>query len=390
MPPTTLRDWFCLNSRETFTIDPKVNTADAKFYFGRDKLRDRLKEQISRAFIDPQVPKMMLYGAYGSGKTHTLYHLAHHLSTKKPVSCTLDPHVVHLEIEIKSDYRAAKCHLQLTDSLQEAVVQGWLRTLYENSSDFDAQITRLTSQPNVRQAFKQLRGSGQLASTAWRWLTGQALAARELQDIGVTRQLSAEDATGLADALLAIGNLARAVGKCPIFFVNEMEALQNLRQGDPADSWHDYFRKLSDTSNSSVGFVIALKADTLDDAPRILTKQDITSRIGRHNLIELETLAAPSNVKTFVEDMLTHLIDETKAQTLISSQALPTELKRYPFTPSAFELMCDYACQDPHKSTPRNIIKTINECAMTAWDAEPKKRIIDDSIVSDIAPVVFG
>jgi hypothetical protein len=52
--------------------------------------------------------------------------------------------------------------------------------------------------------------------------------------------------------------------------------------------------------------------------------------------------------------------------------------------------MCDYACQDPHKSTPRNIIRTINECAMTAWDAEPKRRVIDDAIVNEIAPVVFG
>jgi hypothetical protein len=53
--------------------------------------------------------------------------------------------------------------------------------------------------------------------------------------------------------------------------------------------------------------------------------------------------------------------------------------------------MCDYACQDPHKSTPRNIIRTINECAITAWDATPaKKRVIDDAIVNDIAPVIFG
>jgi hypothetical protein len=88
--------------------------------------------------------------------------------------------------------------------------------------------------------------------------------------------------------------------------------------------------------------------------------------------------------------MLKFLIDHEKAEKLIKAESLPLKLQTYPFSESAFELMCDYACQDPHKSTPRNIIRTINECAMTAWDAEPKRRVIDDAIVNEIAPVVFG
>ncbi len=122
-----------------------------------------------------------------------------------------------------------------------------------------------------------------------------------------------------------------------------------------------------------------------------MVRPDVTSRIGKQNLIELETLAAPANVKTFVEDMLSHLIDPSKATSLIQAESLPTTLKAYPFTASAFDLMCDYACQDPHKSTPRNIIRTINECAITSWDATPaKKRVVDDAIVNDIALVIFG
>ena len=50
--------------------------------------------------------------------------------------------------------------------------------------------------------------------------------------------------------------------------------------------------------------------------------------------------------------------------------------------------MCDYACQDVIKSTPRNIIRTINECAIAAWDSQ--QNVIDDDIVNEIAPIVFG
>jgi len=52
------KDWFCLKQRESFTIDAKIIPTDAQFYFGRKPLADRMRKQISRAFIDPQIPKM--------------------------------------------------------------------------------------------------------------------------------------------------------------------------------------------------------------------------------------------------------------------------------------------------------------------------------------------
>jgi hypothetical protein len=390
MPDETFQDWFCLKNRATFTIDPKVNPDDAKLYFGRDTLRDRIRKQVSRAFIDPQVPKMMFYGAYGSGKTQTLYHMAWDMTAKKPASCKGKPHVVHLDIEVQSKSSADSWHLQMTEALEMGTVQGWLETLFNTSKHFDQEIAKLTPEANLQMALKQLRGGGDIAFNAWRWLTGQDLSSGELQEIKVTRILGDVGVGDLVSAVIALGNLARAVGKELVFFMDEMEGLQNVKQGDAAESWHDYLRKLSDNSNSSVGFILGFKADTIDDAPRILVRPDVTSRIGKQNLIELETLAAPANVKTFVEDMLGHLTDKTKAEALITKEGLKTKWSKYPFTESAFDLMCDYACQDPHKSTPRNIIRTINECAITSWDAEPKKRVIDDSVVNDIAPVVFG
>jgi len=66
------KNWFCLKDRESFTIDPKINSNDARFYFGRAQLDQRMKNQLKRAFIDPQVPKMMVWGPYGCGKTQTL------------------------------------------------------------------------------------------------------------------------------------------------------------------------------------------------------------------------------------------------------------------------------------------------------------------------------
>jgi len=383
---TTFKEWFCLNNRETFTIDAKVNPTDARFYFGRDPLRDRMKKQINRGFIDPQVPKMMIYGAYGSGKTQTLYYLAYELDANPPASCKGKPHSVHLDIEVQSKSMADQWHLQMMEALGMATVQGWLQQLYSQTAHFDPEVDKLAGDPNIAMVFKELRG-GQ-AFNAWRWLTGQKLPAGDLQSLKVTRNLVDVGVGDMVASLQALGNLARSVGACLIFFIDEMEELINIRQGDAAQSWHQYTRKLSDNSNSSVGFVIGFKAVTVDEAPKMIVQEDILSRISRQNLIELETLSAPANVKTFVEEMLKHLIEQPKAEKLIQKEKLPSTIKTYPFTATAFDLLCDYACQDAIKSTPRNIIRTINECAIAAWDSQ--KKVIHDDIVNEIAPIVFG
>jgi hypothetical protein len=382
------KNWFCLKDRESFTIDPKINPADARFYFGRAQLDQRMKNQLKRAFIDPQVPKMMVWGPYGCGKTQTLYYLAYWMEHDKPVSCKGKPHTVHVEIEVRSKSTAAEWHLQNMEALGMAAVQGWLKELFSKSADFDSELVKLTSDPNLVQAFSHLRGGGDLGFAAWRWITGQSLTSKELQEIKVTRNLGSVGVGDLVASLQACGSLAAAVGHRLVFFIDEMEELQNVRTGDAAESWHQYIRKLADNANSSVGFVVGFKADTRDDAPEMLVRGDVSSRISPNNYIELETLAAPANVQQFVQEMLAHLVNQEEAEKRIHAGSLPSTKDTYPFTATAFALMCDYACQDVIKSTPRNIIRTINECAIAAWDGQQK--VINDDIVNEIAPIIFG
>jgi len=269
-------------------------------------------------------------------------------------------HPVYLDIEVQSKSMAEQWHLQMMEALGMATVQSWLQSLFSKSQDFEKEVDKLSGDPNIAMAFKELRGGGDLAFNAWRWLTGQKLAPKELVEIKVTRSLADVGVGDMVVVLQAIGNLARSVGSCLVFFIDEMEELINIKQGDAAESWHQYARKLADNSNFSVGFVIGFNAVTVDEAPKMLVREDILSRISRANLIELETLSAPANVKTFVEEMLAHLVDQSKAEKLIQGEKLPSTTQTYPFTASAFDLLCDYACQDAIKSTPRNIIRTIN------------------------------
>ena len=182
--------WFCLKNRQNFTIDPQVNPQDSQYYFGRNDIRDRLQKQIRRSFIAPGIPKMMVWGPYGSGKTQTLFYLDHYLKTQPPSSAKGTPHTLYLTIEVRSNATAANFHMQLMEALGKEVVSRWVRSLFDSTGDFNSTLlTLVDGDPNLFLAIKELRATGELLLLAWRWLTGQPLKTAELNTMGMTRNL---------------------------------------------------------------------------------------------------------------------------------------------------------------------------------------------------------
>lgn len=379
--------WFCLNNRGNFTIDPQIYGEDAKYYFGRDEIKTQLQKQIRLSFIDPGVPKMMVWGPYGSGKTQTLFYLKDFLSKQKPPSVKGIPHTLYLTIEMRSNSTAGNLHMQLMESLGKDTVTKWVRNLFDIDKDFDNVLIKIAKDPNIYKALKELRSTGESTFTAWRWLTGQVLSAKEMSGLQITRNLGINSSGDLVSALVAIGNLANHVNEKVVFLVDEMEQLQNVKTGDASESIHDYIRKLSDKTNANVGFLIGFKADVIDDAPELLRRGDIYGRIGGSNYIDVPPLPAVADVKSFIRDLLMSLTEKEVVEAKIAILRVDSEHGIFPFDKSSFELLADYATQDPTRALPRYIISAINQCAIQSWDEE--KQLIDDSIVNDVAPHVF-
>jgi len=382
------RKWFCLQDRLNFTIDAQINPKDARFYFGRDDIKKRLQSQLRRAFIAPGVPKLMVYGPYGSGKTQTLFYLEHYLKTNTPASCQGVPHTLYVTIEMRSNSTASHLHMQLMEALGKETVAGWVRRLFDQVSNLDAALQELTDDTNIALALKELRAAGDSAFTAWRWLTGQSLRPAELSGLMLTRNLGEVGAGDLVNALVCIGNLADRGGEKLIFLLDELEELQNVKAGDAGESIHQYFRRLAEPANASVGFLIGFKADVFDDAPATLKRGDIMGRVGTSNYVEIPYLPAVTDVKSFVRELLNNLIDQEQAQARIAEHNLDTESGMYPFERSAFELLADYATQDSIRALPRYIINAINECSIQAWDEE--KYLVDEEIVNNVSQYVFA
>ena len=382
------KEWFCLNGRESFTIDPKVNPDDARFYFGREEIKNRIKAQLRRSFVEPGVPKMVIYGSFGSGKTQTLFHLEYYLQNERPEACRQTPRILHLDLEMhsKSDHKG--WHLQLVETLGKSTVSTWIDRLFSRTQNLDTELRNIFGNINMAEAAKNLRAGGDIGLLAWRWFCGYELKPNELERLNVTRSLGDLGSGDMVNALVGIGRLAERNEEKLIFLMDEAEQFKNVKTGDATESLHTYLRKLAEPSNSSVGFIIASYALTLDDMAELLVRADVRTRIGENNFVEIPPLPSIRDVQIFLRELLAELVEQNKAEEKIQNESLGVSLETYPFTAEAFDRLCEYASGDPTKALPRNLIKAVNECAISAWDE--KKPIIEQKIVDDIGNLVFG
>lgn len=382
------KEWFCLNGRDSFTIDPKMIPDDAKFYFGREEIKNRLKAQLRRSFVVPGVPKMVIYGSFGSGKTQTLFHLEHYLKNERPEACREIPKTIHLDLEMhsKSDHKG--WHLQLMETMGKSTVATWIDKLFNRTQNLDAELREIFGNVNMAEAAKNLRAGGDIGLLAWRWFCGYELKANELERLNVTRSLGDLGSGDMVNAIVGIGRLAEKNEEKIIYLMDEAEQFKNVKTGDATESLHSYLRKLSEPSNFSVGFIIAAYALTLDDMPELVVRADVRTRIGENNFVEIPPLPSVRDVQIFLKELLAELIEQKKAENKIQKEFLGVSLQTYPFTSEAFDLLCEFASQDPTKALPRNLIKAVNECAISAWDE--RKPIVEPNIVNEIAPLIFG
>lgn len=378
---------FCLDKRDSFTIDPMITESDAKFYFGRDEIIGHITSQLTRGFVDPGVPKILLFGAYGTGKTQTLHHLSYLLQTKPPRSLGNSPHIVYLIVEMSSRSDARDWHFQILEALSKSAVSTWVEQSFSRETDLDKFLASIAQDDNLVSALKNLRGGGDPPLTAWRWLTGQKLSSQELQRLNLTRNLGEVGSGDLIAVLVCLGRLARSNGETLIFLMDELESFANITNADAIESVHNYLRRLAEPQNASAGLILSIYATTRDSMPEIFTRQDVVTRIGNQSFIEIFSFPSVEDVRRFSGDLLHHLVDQGQAEERIRSLGLSVSLETYPFTAEAFELFCDYASQDPARSLPRSIIHGINECAIAAWDDDSPT--IEEQTVHDIAPLVF-
>lgn len=358
---STLQEHFNLN-RASFQLNPKVSAEDRKLFFGSDFNIERIRD-IENSYLAGEVPRFYMYGTYGTGKTHLLYHLKDHFERNSDPVQVL-PLIV--QVEALGSTRFHSLHRRMLDAVSMdrlAHALGRFQASIADYAEMQLKFATLFPNENQRNAMAMLRSTQANRTLAWKWLAGERLSASEQQVLAVT---TSQLETGeLVELLVAIGELFILGGERLLFLIDEAESLHNVTNGDAQTSWHDAFRRLAGEDNHSVGWILAFYETPTQTPPGFMTQGDILDRLGDRGVMRLEAL--PQLVlRKFLSDLLTDFVITERAVAAIKKHGLDTEVGVYPFTRDGFEAFLDEAKNDPDRAIPRTIIRAVTSCAIEA------------------------
>lgn len=352
---------------------------DAGVYFGERKLNEQLQRRVEAAYALGRPPKIYIQGRWGAGKTHHLYHLKYILESKG-LGGKKDFIVRFFQVECEDDTAFQYLHRKMLNSLgMEVVKKAVSDFLMEHGTNRADEQKRLFDSQNLIVATQVLSiGDEQLA---WRWLSGGQLSSAELRSLNVTSNL--EDTTELVDVQIRLGRLLQEQGRRIVFLIDEAESLKNVTKANAQRSWHDGLRNLADSSNNSIGYVMATFVDLNNPYPEFAAEEDIVRRLGQQNILTLEPYSDPNEVKAFIQDLLKARVDPSSIETLPAGVKAET----YPFTEDALDLFMHEVLAGV-SPTPSKIIEAVSECALAAHLQD--QDTIELDVVRNVVPSVVS
>lgn len=361
MTVTRISEWACLKQgRDNFTVRPEV---DADLYFGRTVLEQNLRAQLLYGLSVTGVPRMVIFGPYGSGKTHTLHHIKWFLANADL------PEASQVRIVKMPLLGRGSTFLALHSKLVDAIGLEYIRTVLNQfmttrAASWIDDLTEIAGDPNVAQALRGLLLGGTMQLTSWRWLMGEKIGDADQANLQITRPYTgAED---LVQILQSFGALIRSVSEQRlVFLIDEAELLDGIKAPEAVDSFREAMRLLSEEASSNVGFVIAALRPVEDESPsyQILAGGAVSTRLGEKNYVQIPQLE-PVVAAEFVKELLAELVDGD----CVATRGVE-EPDLFPFSTSAIELLDQWMTEDPTRQLPRPIIQALNNGAFAAWES---------------------
>ncbi len=386
-----LKDYYLLRKYESFSIDP---WRDQEIYFGEANLVNRIEKRIESDFEQARrVPKFFVFGAYGSGKTHTLAYISFKLGKNKlhptePIYLTIPP--------LSSKERWIRMHSRLIDAIGPERIHSSVEAIADKIEGTDkikgfleqdvllyGDDTLKISQANI---FRNFLFGGRQSQLSWEWLKGRKNTTDQATMLGIQKDLN--EATDLVDCLLNLGALYyKATGKKIVFLIDEAEAVQSLQNADSIAEFQYMFRLLLDNNNTYVGLVLAVQSE--EELPEFYQREDIRRRVDYdQGYIDLTSMVGQvSSAKRFITRVLEYLIDHEKAEGVIKAESLPASKELFPFTEESVDTISTYIAEDVRYANPSFILSTLSGAAIEGWrrrNQSTSHAVIDTSIIEEI------
>jgi GTPase SAR1 family protein len=377
----TMQDWFGLkDGHNDFMIE---TDGDARLFFARKELDKDLHGRLRRAFRTENPPKLVLYGDWGVGKTHTMRHMEHVIETTNDFQAM----VVFVElpdITAKSTFQVA--HAALLDALGFERAKRWvLHFQTQHQSDAQEQIREFTQSGDIATAFANVLGFGEASRIAWDWLRGLSLSASDARLAGLPPALT--QSNHLVKVLEMMGRLAReAEDKLLVFMLDEATKLGNVTNSDAVNHWLNAFKLLADQQAKDIGFILSGSWIDTDDMALPLQDMQVMSRFGESNYIQLHNLDEVAT-EEFIRALLAEWIEPSARDKLIAEHGAEADGESlddstFPFTKEGLSLAASYACRLSGFVSPRDIQKTVDDLLNRAIDEN--RHIASEAYLSSV------
>ncbi len=365
----TMQSWFGLKEgHKDFTIE---NDTDARLFFARNELDKQLNGILRRSFRTGNPPKLVLYGDWGIGKTHTMRHIQYVIETRDDFPAR----VVFVElpdITSRSTFRVA--HAALLDALGLERAQGWVLQYHtKHSSDARERIQKATQSGDIAFAFASLLGFGEASRIAWDWLRGIQLSAGDARLAGLPPAL--DQSNQLVRVLQMFGMLCQEIeGELLVLMLDEATKLAYVSNQDSINHWLNAFKLIADPQTKEIGFIVSASWLDPDDMALPLQDPQVMTRFGESNYILLHTLD-DSATTVFVTALLSEWIDPQRRAAILELHKDEADGEvvgagTFPFTEEGLRVAVAYACRQGGYTTPRDIQKALDDLLNRAMDDE--------------------
>jgi Cdc6-like AAA superfamily ATPase len=367
----TMQAWFGLKGQHR---DFSIQTdEDAGLFFARHEIDEDLKRRLRRAFRTSNPPKMVLYGWWGTGKTHTLRHVQYEIEHQPEYKAV----VVFVElpdINKKSTFQVA--HAALLDALGNERVKTWLLQFQaQHPSDAREQIQEFTQSSDIAIAFANLQSFGEASRIAWDWLRGVKLTAADARLANLPPVL--DQSLHFVRVLQMLGRLAREVeDSMLVLMLDEATKLDNVKDDDALAHWTNSLKLLADDTTRDVGLIISISVTNPNDAAEPLHDPQVMGRFGQDNYIPLNTLNE-DKTREFMSDLVLEWVDPELRDELMRKFGVETDgeamsEKSFPFTEDGLTLAARHAAyiEGAGVTTPRDIQKVLDDLLNRAIDED--------------------
>lgn len=382
----SLKEYYGLR-RESLSIDPWV---DSSQYFGDVAVPERIKDRLETDFVKPRaVPKFVVHGGFGSGKTHTLAFVKYTLENYE-IYPTEPLYVSMAPLSSRETYR--RIHVRLLDAIgldrtvvavesvmdiinSDDKVEGLIS---ENILPFGDDSLKV-SQANI---FRNLLFGGRQRQLSWEWMKGSKNTADQAVTLGIRKDVA--EPVDFVNCLLNIGSLYyRGLKKKLVFLVDEGEAIRQVTSADAQNEIRYMIRLLLEDSNNFIGTVFAVQVEAgMESIGEFFTSDDIRRRLDfDEGYIDLEgAVNQVSDAEQFIRQAIQYLVSQETASAIIQSDGLLTTDDLFPFTEDSISAITSHVADNPAEASPAFILSKMSSAAIAAWRqrAQFEKHVLVD------------